>query len=400
MPLELVYDAPSQLWKGRITVTGSSRMTYVVQAADRRGNVTWLEYVSAVLPSSGVALGVPRTVDVAVTPGTTPTVTGFAPTAARAGAEVTVGGTGFVGVTAVTVGGAGTIFVVDSPTSLRALVPYGAVRGSITVTTPNGTATSVGEFTPMAMADVSVVKDGPASATRGEGITWTVRAANAGPDGAVGLVLGDDPPPGASGATWTCVASPGSSCAGSGSGSILDTVTLRAGGTATYTLQATVEPTAPGTLTNTASLTLPAWVTDPVPGDHEATATTSVSGGAPGLSLYTVPPCRVVDTRLGEGPILTAGVLRSFPIAGRCDVPGGAKSVAAIVTVTAPSAPGHVKLWPSATPEPGVSTVNFVAGQTRANNAIVTLGANGEISAIARPAAQVHLIVDVAGFFQ
>jgi uncharacterized repeat protein (TIGR01451 family) len=303
-------------------------------------------------------------------------------------------------VTAVTVGGAGTIFVVDSPTSLRALVPYGAVRGSITVTTPNGTAASVGEFTPVAVADVSVVKDGPASTTRGEGITWTVRATNAGPDAAVGLVLGDDPPPGVSGAAWTCVASPGSACTGSGSGSILDTVTLLSGGTATYTLQATVEPTAPGTLTNTAALTLPAWLTDPTPGDHEATATTSVSGGASGLSFYTVPPCRVVDTRLGEGPILAAGVLRSFPIAGRCGVPSGANSVAVVVTVTAPTGPGYAKLWPSATPEPGISTVNFVAGQTRANNAIVALGENGELSAIARPAAQVHLIVDVAGYFQ
>jgi uncharacterized repeat protein (TIGR01451 family) len=399
-PLELAYDPSSQAWKGRVTVTGSSRMTYVVQAADRRGNVSWLDYVSAVLPSSGVGLGVPRTEDVAVTPGTAPTVTGFAPTAAPVGTEVTVGGTGFVGVTAVTVGGAGTSFAVASSTSLKALVPYGAVVGPITVTTPNGTATSAGVFTPMAVADVSVVKEGPASAVRGEGITWTVRATNAGPDGAVGLVVGDDPPPGVSGATWACVASAGSSCTDSGSGSILDTVTLLPGGTATYTLQATVEATAPSTLANTAGLTLPAGVTDPVPGDHEATATTSVSGGASGLFFYTVPPCRVVDTRQGEGPILTAWVARSFPIAGQCQVPSGAKSVAVIVTVTAPSAAGNVRLWASGTPAPETSTLNYAAGQTRANNAIVGLGANGELSAMASPSGEVHLIVDVAGYFQ
>jgi uncharacterized repeat protein (TIGR01451 family) len=398
-PLELAYDGASQLWKGHVTVTQGSRLTYVVQAADRRGNVSWADF-EGVYPSSGVPLGLPRTVDVGVAPSAAPTVTGFAPTAAPVGAELTVEGTGFVGVTAVTVGGVSTTFAVASTTSLKALVPYGAVVGPITVTTPFGTATSASLFTPtsLALADVSVVKHGPASATRGEHIRWAVTAANAGPDVALGLVLTDSLPAGVTSATWTCVASTGSTCTGSGSESILDTVTLLSGGTATYTIEATVAADAPGTLANTATLTPPAWVTDPVPGDHEATATTSVSVESSGF-FYTVPPCRLVDTRL-EGPILTAGTQRDFPVAGRCLVPSGAVAVAATVTVTAPTAPGYVELWASGTPEPNIPMVYYTAGLTRANNAIIGLGADGELSAIARPSGQVHLVVDVAGYFQ
>ena len=403
-PLELTYDAASQLWKGHITVTRGSRLTYVIQAVDRRGNVSWADFAGAALPSSGVALGLPSAVDVSVALAAAPTVTGFAPAAAPVGAELTVAGTGFAGATAVTVGGVNTTFAVASSTRLKALVPYGAVVGPITVTTPFGTAASSSLFTPtsLAVADVSVAKNGPAAVTRGERVTWTVTVANAGPDQALGVVMTDSLPAGVLAVTWSCVASAGSICAGSGTGSsgasFLDTVTVLSGGTATYTVEATVAPGAPTTLANRATLTLPSWVTDPLQGDHEATASTSVSGEASGF-FYTVPPCRVVDTRL-EGPILTAEVPREFPIAGKCGVPVGAVAVAAIVTVTGSTATGHVKVWAAGEAEPGISTVNYVAGLTRANNAIVGIGGNGEISAIARPSGQVHVIVDVAGYFQ
>jgi uncharacterized repeat protein (TIGR01451 family) len=403
-PLELEHDAASQLWKGLVTVTQGSRLTYVVQAVDRRGNVSWAEFAGASPPASGVPLGLPSTVDVGVAPSAAPTVTGFAPTAAPVGAVVTVEGTGFVDVKAVTVGGASTTFAVASTTSLEALVPYGAVVGPITVTTPFGTATSAGLFTPttLAVADVSVANDGPASATRGDPIAWTVTVANAGPDAALGLRVTVSLPVGVLGVAWACAPSAGSTCSGSGGGtggaSFIDTVALPGGGTVTYTVNATVAPGAPDTLTSTATLTLPAWVADPAPGDHEAMATTSVSGTASGF-FYTVPPCRVVDTR-EEGPILTGEVLRDIQVVGKCLVPSGASAVATNVTVTGATAPGNVRLWASGMPEPNTSTVNYTAGSTRANNAIVGLGANGKVSAMARPSGQVHVIVDVTGFFQ
>jgi hypothetical protein len=65
VPLELTDDGAGT-FRGNILVSGSTRLTYMVQTVDNRGNVTWLDYVSAQLPSSGVPLGVPKAVDVSL----------------------------------------------------------------------------------------------------------------------------------------------------------------------------------------------------------------------------------------------------------------------------------------------------------------------------------------------
>jgi hypothetical protein len=58
--------------------------------------------------------------------------------------------------------------------------------------------------------------------------------------------------------------------------------------------------------------------------------------------------------------------------------------------------------YPSGAAVPLTSTINFSAGQTRANNAVVTLGADGGIAFISGQASgnTVDLIVDVNGYFQ
>jgi hypothetical protein len=63
-PLELENDG-SGTWRGSRSMEGS-RVTYVIQAVDRRGNVAWVDYVTspAGLPASGVPHGIPLTVEV------------------------------------------------------------------------------------------------------------------------------------------------------------------------------------------------------------------------------------------------------------------------------------------------------------------------------------------------
>ncbi|MEE8522354.1 MAG: hypothetical protein V3T72_00355, partial [Thermoanaerobaculia bacterium] len=68
IPLELAADSGG-IWRGHLAGIDSELLTYVVQAVDRRGNVSWLDFVSTELPASGVALGVPESVDVEVTAG-------------------------------------------------------------------------------------------------------------------------------------------------------------------------------------------------------------------------------------------------------------------------------------------------------------------------------------------
>jgi len=64
-PLELTRDSAGT-FRGSIAAPATTRLTYVIQAVDNRGNVAWLDYVSAESPSSGVAVVVPKPVDVPV----------------------------------------------------------------------------------------------------------------------------------------------------------------------------------------------------------------------------------------------------------------------------------------------------------------------------------------------
>jgi hypothetical protein len=122
-------------------------------------------------------------------------------------------------------------------------------------------------------------------------------------------------------------------------------------------------------------------------------------------NLFTVVPCRVVDTRLAQGPYggpaLAAGQSRAFTLAGQCGIPAGAKAVAANVTVTGPTAAGNLRLYPADQALPSTSTLNYVAGQTRANNAIVGLSASGALAVrCAQATGTAHVILDVTGYME
>jgi hypothetical protein len=122
-------------------------------------------------------------------------------------------------------------------------------------------------------------------------------------------------------------------------------------------------------------------------------------------SYYTVTPCRRVDTRSGSlgGPQpLAAGSLTRLTLAGGpCAVPATATAVSLNLTVTGPTGAGHLRLFPAGGAEPLASTLNYSAGLTRANNAIVGLGGAGELSVrVGQASGTTHVIVDVNGYFE
>jgi hypothetical protein len=124
------------------------------------------------------------------------------------------------------------------------------------------------------------------------------------------------------------------------------------------------------------------------------------------LSFFTVSPCRLVDTRQASGvpvggPGLQAQRARVLKVTESCAIPSTARAVALNVTVTEPGAPGNLRLYPGGS-MPATSTVNYAAGQTRANNAIVPLSVMGNLTAYASQAAgtSLHLIIDVSGYFE
>lgn len=121
------------------------------------------------------------------------------------------------------------------------------------------------------------------------------------------------------------------------------------------------------------------------------------------LDFYTLAPCRLADTRdpVGPrgGPALAAGARRALPVAGVCGVPAEARAVSLNLTVVNPAAGGHLTLFGSVLP-PATSTLNFAPGQTRANNAVVGLAADGSLAVVCGSLGAAHLVLDVNGYFR
>jgi CSLREA domain-containing protein len=127
-------------------------------------------------------------------------------------------------------------------------------------------------------------------------------------------------------------------------------------------------------------------------------------GGPFARSLFTLPPCRVIDTRGATGPLggpaLAARATRDFVLVGTCGIPASARAVSVNVTVAAPTAAGDLRLFTGGSPLPLASTVNYRAAQTRANNAVVALGDSGDIDVRCDQATgTVQFILDVNGYF-
>jgi len=121
--------------------------------------------------------------------------------------------------------------------------------------------------------DLSITKDdGQTTALPGGHTTYTIVATNtAGPGDAFGATV-LDVFPGELTCTWTCVPSGGANCtAGPVVGSINETIDLPLGGAATYTAVCDINPGATGSLVNTATVNLPAGMTDPNLSNNTAT---------------------------------------------------------------------------------------------------------------------------------
>jgi hypothetical protein len=335
-------------------IAGSSpRVTYVVQAVDKRGNVTFLEYTSASLPASGAPLHVAQHFDVTVVPGTT--VTSFAPANGPVGATVQVTGTNLVGVTQVRFGGVpATSFTSVSATLLTAVVPAGAITGPIEVAAALGIGTSVVPFVVAAPPTIGSFSPG------------------SGPIGTLVHVEGTNFVAGA-----TSVAFNG-----------------------TAAVAAVLSPTEIETSVPAEATTGKITVTTPYGTAESAASFTVIPTSTGGSAFYTVAPCRVLDTRNAGGP-LAAQTSRTVAVAGTCEVPATAKAITFNLTVVAPTVAGALQVYPSDQSPPTTAAVNYSAGQTRGNNGIIGLSATGAVAVRNRQATgSAHVILDVSGYFE
>ena len=241
---------------------------------------------------------------------------------ASSGSSCSASGSGNISDAAVNLLASGTAtYTVTGTVSASAT---GSLSNTASVSVPSGTtdptpgnnsATDTDTLTPQ--ADLAITKtDGVTEAVPGNGITYTITVTNNGPSNVTGATVSDTMPASLSSVTWTCSASLGSSCTGSGSGNISDTaVNLLASGTATYTVTGTVSASATGSLSNTASVSVPSGTTDPTPGNNSATDTDTLT-----------PRADLAITKTGPGSV-NRGETLTFAIKVKNNGPSDATGV-------------------------------------------------------------------------
>jgi len=110
-------------------------------------------------------------------------------------------------------------------------------------------------------------------------------------------------------------------------------------------------------------------------------------------------PFRALDTRQAGQVALGPGETRTLNVIGVGGVPAeGVGAVALNVTAAIPTEAGFLTIWPDGRPMPNASSLNFVRGQTVPNAVVAGVGSNGRI-AIHNPFGNVHVIVDITGWF-
>jgi hypothetical protein len=144
------------------------------------------------------------------------------------------------------------------------------------------------------------------------------------------------------------------------------------------------------------------WYVDSVTVSPATTATTCQAIPPAPLDFFTLPPCRLVDTRI-DVPALQPGAQRAFVLTGACGVPSTARALSVNVTAIQAAAPGFLSLFPgNLASAPQVSSINFATGLSRANNAIVHLASDGtgRILVLNGSSAAVDMVLDVNGYFE
>ncbi|SHH09057.1 beta strand repeat-containing protein, partial [Pedobacter caeni] len=155
-----------------------------------------------------------------------------------------------------------------------------------TATPPAGTtdptpATSTVTTTVSRVANVRIIKSGPANIIAGAPITYSLRIVNDGPSKAIGVVIADALKSQITGATWTATASAGASVStGTGSGNVNLTADISAGAEVNVVISATVDPGTPNLteIINTATANFPPGspITDPDPSSNTSSVPTKV----------------------------------------------------------------------------------------------------------------------------
>jgi uncharacterized repeat protein (TIGR01451 family) len=147
---------------------------------------------------------------------------------------------------------------------------------------PNPDNNQSSTFTIVSSSDLAITKTGPATATAGGTIAWTITVINNGPDDEQDASLSDTLPAGTTFQSLVQNSGPAATCgtpAPNNPGTVNCSITpLKSGISAQFTLTANISPTFLGTLNNTA--TVSGTNADPNLNNNSQTASATVSGSA------------------------------------------------------------------------------------------------------------------------
>jgi hypothetical protein len=127
---------------------------------------------------------------------------------------------------------------------------------------------------------------------------------------------------------------------------------------------------------------------------------------SPMTSFYTLTPCRLIDTRTAAGPlggpVLAAGTIRSFNLAGLCGIPATARAIVGNLTVTQSAQAGYLTVYAGGSPLPPTAAITFTAGRLLSNITTLALAQNGlgTVTVKSGTGGTVHLILDVTGYYE
>jgi hypothetical protein len=118
--------------------------------------------------------------------------------------------------------------------------------------------------------------------------------------------------------------------------------------------------------------------------------------GPGALLMYTVDPCRVLDSRLPAGTPPFSTTKDVNVTAAPCGVPASAQAFVFNATVVPPGSLGFITMWPQGQSQPLAATLNASDGAVTNNMAIVPT-TTGSVSIF--PSQPAQLVLDIFGYF-
>ncbi len=202
------------------------------------------------------------------------------------------------------------------PSPLASTTPTSPATSTLT-TTPSASPTASQTPTPTYppnISDLSItLTNNSSTSIPGTNTTYTILVQNTSPVPASNVHVLDVFPSILFNPSWNCVASSGSACqAASGQGNIDLRLNLAPGGMATFTIQASINPSASGSLVNSASVSLPPDMSDPNPANNQAMDTDNLS---PRVSLSISKTDNLATVEPGNALTYTIVVANQGPSA-------------------------------------------------------------------------------------